>query len=144
MVHVESPDLEVDTHVASSEDDLDIDISSNDQEKQVKEKPPRAHSTKAQAVAGTSRKVVIQRKPKEKLEPINLKISKWSNTAKEVYSDIPVLQPGQQLPCGKPGKSPIIISAEVTENEEALLAMLEEANDLSSTSSSESDVDSVK
>ena len=93
-------------------------------------------------MAGPSRKVVIQRKPKEKLEPIHLKISKWSNTAKEVYSDIPVLQPGQQLPRGKPGKSPRIISAEV--REKALLAMLEEANDLSFTSNSDSDVDSVK
>ena len=60
-VHVEMLDLEVDTHVASSEDDLDININNNDQEKQVEERPPKAHSTKAQAVAGPSRKVVIQR-----------------------------------------------------------------------------------
>ena len=44
-----------------------------------------------------------------------------------MISDITVLQPCQQNPSGKPGKSPRIISAEVRENKEALLAMLEEA-----------------
>ena len=137
-VHIEWSELEVDPHIASSDDDLDVDINNNDQRKQVKERPPKVHSTKAQAIAGPSRKVVIQRKPKEKLEPINLKITKHVTNAKEVYSNIPVLQPGQQNPCGKPGKFPRIISAKVRENEEALLAMLEEANNLSSTTSSDS------
>ena len=58
-VHVERPDLEIDTHVASSEDDLDVNINNNDQENQFKERPPKAHSTKAQAVAGPSGKVVM-------------------------------------------------------------------------------------
>ena len=137
-VHVEWPDLEVDPHIASSEDDLDVNINNNDQGKQVKERPLKVHSTKAQAIVGPSRKVVIQRKPKEKLEPINLKITKCVTNAKEVFFNIPVLQPGQQNPHGKPGKSPRINSAKVRENEEALLAMLEEANNLSSTTSTDS------
>ena len=131
-------------HIASSEDDLDVNVNNNDQGKRVKERPPKVHSTKAQAIAGPNRKVVIQRKLKEKLEPINLKITKCVTNAKEVYSNIPVLQPGQQNPCGKPGKSSRIISAKVRENKEALLAMLEEANNLSSTTSSDSDFEVLR
>ena len=76
------------------------------------------------------------------MEPINLKIAKHIDSARrEVCSKIPVLQPSQKPPLGKSGKNPRIISAEVRENEEALLALLEEADDLFSTTELDSDSD---
>ena len=78
------------------------------------------------------------------MEPINFKITKCTDSArKEVYSNIPILQPSQKPPHGKSGKNPRIISAEVRENEEALLALLEEADDLSSTTELDSDSDTI-
>ena len=142
-MHVEWPKLEIDTNVNSSEDDLDVNINNNDKEEQYKERPPKAHSMKAQGLSGQSCKIVIQRKQKEKLQPINLKITKHTDSArKEVYSDIPV-QPSKIPPHGKSGKNPRIIPAEVRENEEALLALLEEADDLSSTTELDSDSDMI-
>ena len=82
--------------------------------KQFKERPPLAHSTKVQG-SGQNHKIVIQRRQKEKVEPVNLKISKCTDSGKGgVFSKIPVLQSSQQ-PCGKSGKNPRIISAEVRE-----------------------------
>ena len=134
-------ELEINTSVNSSDDNLDLDIIQTQREPKGIEEPV-AHSTKLSSGL-QPRKIVVQKKQKEKVEPINLKVSKCTGSGKrEVFSEIPVLQP-RQKPCGKSGKSNRIISAEVRENEKALLALLEEADNLSSNSGTLSDDDTI-
>ena len=57
----------------------------------------------------------------------------------EVYSDIPTLEQG--VPKGKPGKDHRILTNEIRDNEQALLQMLEEANELSTNSSENSEIE---
>ena len=91
-VSVEKPKLEINTSVNSSDDDLDLDITDIQKDAQGKEKPPLAHSTKIQS-AGQSRKIVIQRRQKEKVEPINLKVSKHTDSGNSlVENQVKVLE----------------------------------------------------
>ena len=142
--YVEKPDLEINTSVNSSDDDLDLDIIQTHRGTLGGKKPPAAHSTKVSPIAH-SRKIIIPKKQKDKVEPINLKMVKRTGTIsgkRQFFLEIPVIQT-RQKPRGKAGKSNRIISAKVRENEEALLALMEETDKLSSNSDTQLDDDPI-
>ena len=118
--------LEVDTGIASSDDDLDVDLNNN------AEKPQMTNQT-VQEKSVPSHKIVIKKCKKEQ-KPIDVVVSK-----NEVISDIPTLEHG--VPKGKAGKDHRILSNEIRENEQALLQMLKEVNDLSTESSDSSEIE---
>ena len=76
----------------------------------------------------------MQKRTKTEQKPINVVVSK-----REVISDIPTLEHG--VPKGKSGKDHRILTNEIRENEQALLQMLEEANELSTESSDNSEIE---
>ena len=111
--------LEVDTGIATSNDDLDVDLNNN------AEKPQMTNQT-VQEKSVPSHKIFIKKCKKKNL--IDMVVSK-----NEVTLDIPTLEHG--VPKGKAGKHHRILSNEIRENEQAVLQMLEEASKLSTKSS---------